>query len=136
MSSQIALQPGLHEALTAAMERLLDFGANGDESIRVLEQYFLACALKRYRGNQCNVARRLQWGRTTIGRKVGDFDLYQLIRQIRNLPQPQMELFKGPIRKFPGRVGFAQDQFVLNRNSQARKGMNSQLTNRVAAGSA
>lgn len=131
--SQFVPDSTLHEALTEAMKRVVDFNASGKESLRILHMYFLAEVLKRYDGNQCRTARRLVTHRNTVTRQVEELNLEPLIEHLRKTNVPQMDLFYWEKRKGPRRSGLAQDAIVLHGHPQAKPNAFSQLSNRPAA---
>ncbi len=126
----------LAEVLRPAMKALADFNASGSESMRVLQQFFLAEILTRCSGNKCRAARRLVVHRNTFGRQVEQLHLQPFIDRLRETMESEPRLFNTPIRKIPRPVGFAQDVLVINGNPQCKKGAYPQFTHKVASGSA
>jgi hypothetical protein len=117
------------------MKLLVDFNADGEESMRTLQMYFVAAALTRYSGHRGRAARRLGVHRNTLYRQIEEFHLEPLIDQLRKTRVPQLKLFANALQGMPIRAGLAQDSVVIHLSPQGRNGAYPQLTNRVASGS-
>ena len=129
--SPVVENPTLHYALKETMKLLVDFNADGEESMRTLQMYFVAAVLTRYSGHRGRAAKRLGVHRNTLYREIEEFHLETLIDQLRKTRVPQLKLFANALRGVPIRAGYAQDVLVLNTNSQGKNSAYPQLTNRV-----
>jgi hypothetical protein len=113
------------------MKLLVDFNADGEESMRTLQMYFVAAVLTRYSGHRGRAAKRLGVHRNTLYREIEEFNLQPLIDRLRKTRVPQLKLFANALQGVPIRAGYAQDVLVLNINSQGENSAYPQLTNRV-----
>jgi hypothetical protein len=137
LSSPVVENPTLHYALKEAMKLLVDFNADGEESMRTLQIYFVASVLRSVGGNKCRAARRLGVHRNTLWKYVEELHLQPLVEQLGQLRRTQvrqLNLFPSTFQVVPIRVGLAQDTLVLNRKSQGKNSVYPQLTNRMKNG--